>query len=512
MEVPAQVLTNQVFLAKITMKNTGGVAWQGESQPILYAQDPPRNKAWGTDFIYMRQGNSAKPGEEFTFISHSRAPGTPGEHVFQWRLGRRGRDGQVIYFGQATAPRTIKVEARPALAPPPGPLQPTSGKRIMTFDDFEYVGSFKVPPQVGEGGAGFSESGLALRKMSDGTKRLFVNYTHPRQTLFEVAIPKPAKLQDGDYRSLSVADVKKVWGSLRIAIPKSGDVDSIAPNGGFWWDEGRSTLYWTYYHGYRTGEAPPVLAGSRLGDDGTITHAGPWRIPQPASSHYKAYWGGITRLPKAFADQYTSGRTLAMGFGGYYSILRRAAAGRRWRPSPSPTRRGRPSIWSSSWPIPPAPQRPAMATTSTATVPAESGTMCPPIRTSARGRWMTGAARASSSTCPTSMGISRWSAWAPAESAMTTAASTRPATRSGGTSTAPTSLAGLQRTRRKLGEILPHSRAKVSYPATPADAPDHWAVTGACFDGDEKLLYLYKPGIIPVGKERHGCVHVYRVR
>ena len=65
---------------------------------------------------------------------------------------------------------------------------------------------------------------------------------------------------------------------------------------------------------------------------------------------------------------------------------------------------------------------------------------------------------------------------------------------------------------RRLGQVGLHSRAKVSYPAAPSDSADNWPVTGACFDEHERLLYLYKPGAIPVGRERHAAVHVYRVR
>ena len=84
---------------------------------------------------------------------------------------------------------------------------------MLTLDDFEYVGSFRLPPRVGEGGAGFSESGLALRKMQDGTKRLLVNYTHPRQVLFEVEIPELIRFEQGDDKPLKTAQVRKIWGT-----------------------------------------------------------------------------------------------------------------------------------------------------------------------------------------------------------------------------------------------------------------------------------------------------------
>ena len=127
---PRQLLTDEVFLAKVRMKNVGSIDWAGENQPVLYSVDPEYNKTWGT--------------------------------------------------------RT--VEKRPPAPASPRPVQATSGKRVLTLDNCEYVGSFKVPPRVGEGGVGFSESGLALRTMKDGTKRLFASST--------VTLVNPARVTD----------------------------------------------------------------------------------------------------------------------------------------------------------------------------------------------------------------------------------------------------------------------------------------------------------------------------
>jgi len=59
-----------------------------------------------------------------------------------------------------------------------------------------------------------------------------------------------------------------------------------------------------------------VLGASRLDDNGTITPLGAWKV-EPGM--YKWYWGGAINLPRAFADKYTGGKTLAVGFGTGYS-------------------------------------------------------------------------------------------------------------------------------------------------------------------------------------------------
>jgi hypothetical protein len=321
-EIPRGLLAGQVFKVSFVFKNVGSERWGPEipRHVVLRSQEPLNNTIWGTFFVIQGQGTNVSPGAEFTFSSELQAPSKPGEYVFQWRLGKMDRGeyrGPVTVFGEATPRLVIRVEQRPEEPLPPLPPQDPSGKRVLGFDDFEYIGSFKVPQKVGAGRAGYSESGLALRTMKDGAKRLLMNYTHPAGTLFEVEIPEPAKMENGNHAPLPVAQVKKVWGAIQVSSMSSAQKqETIAPNGGFWWDEGKRTLYWTSYNGYWVSGLPRrSVAASRLEEDGAMTHQGPWYIPHSMM----AYWGGVTMLPREFADKYTGGRTLALGFGGVYS-------------------------------------------------------------------------------------------------------------------------------------------------------------------------------------------------
>ncbi len=308
MDVPQAVRADQVFAVKITMKNAGTETWK-EGRDItptsLRSQSPDDNDTWGTSYIIQGQGTAVAPGQEFTYRSNLRAPSRPGKYVFQWRA--HGKSG---LFGEPTAKVEITVTrgAEPKDKPPVAHAPDEGGKRALTPEDFEYLGSFKLPEAVGKGGAGFSESGLALRKRADGSRRLFLNYTHPEGALFEADVPALAKFAKGDATALKTAAVKTVWGPLATK-------DATA-NGGFWWDEGKKLLYWTSYHGYWTGGDLPVLNATALSDDGKMRPAGAWTVP-----HQKWHWGGVTRLPQSFADKYTDGKTLALGFGGYYSIV-----------------------------------------------------------------------------------------------------------------------------------------------------------------------------------------------
>ena len=320
MTVPDRVRATEVFPATITLRNTGTNPWQG--WPIrLRSVNPKTNTVWGTDYILIAQGTVVQPGSNYTFRSHLRAPRETGPAGFQWQMCQDG----VKWFGEATPARTIEVLAgapetnQPLAVATPG----ADGRAMLKFADFEYAGSFKPPRTVGEARGAFSESGLALRTGPDNHERLLMNFTHPKQVLFAVEIPPLVRITNGQHAALNTARVTTVWGSVKLLSPGN---DPISPNGGFAWIEKTRTLLWTWYHGYKTGEAPPVLGATRLGENGSTTSLGPWRVSVPGGL-YKSYWGGVIALPPAFAAHYTDGQTLALGFGGYYSICAAASRG-----------------------------------------------------------------------------------------------------------------------------------------------------------------------------------------
>ena len=321
--LPKKLLTGQVFRVAITMKNTGTRSWGPaiKDHSVLRPQAPRDNTTWRTHFITQGQGTNCKPGSEFTYASYLKAPARPGEYVFQWRVARMDRGsykGPATPFGEATPRAVVKVEKRPEEPRLPAPpAQDPSEKRVLGFDDFEYVGSFRIPDRAGQD-LPFSHSGLALRKMKDGTKRMFFNYTLPGMVLVEVEIPALVKLSTKrSHAALKIAKVTKDWGKLTVKTPRIAghDLKEIFPRGGFWWDDERSTLYWTWWHSYWCGAAPPVLAASKLTEDGQVTNYGPWFV----GGNFKWYWGGVIPLPKDFARKYTGGNRLALGFGTGYS-------------------------------------------------------------------------------------------------------------------------------------------------------------------------------------------------
>jgi len=493
MQVPKRLVTDQVFHATITMRNTGTQTWR-EGRDItptrLRSQDPEGNTTWGTNYIIQGQGTTVAPGQEFTYKSNLKAPSTPGEYGFRWRVA--GKPG---CFGEPTAKETIVVEKReegPAVPPPALPPPDEKGKRVLTIEDFEYLGSFKVPPKVGRGGAGYSECGLALRKAKDGSLRLLLNYTHPGQTLCEIEIPALAKFENRNAAPLKVAEVKKDWGPLSAS--------KVSPNGGLWWDEGTKTLYWTYYHGYWTGGPLPVLNACKLGDDGTVTVVGSWTVP-----NQKWHWGGVTRLSREFAERYTGGRTLALGFGGYYSICGPASRGPALGAiaDPDPANQGKDVDLVELLGY----KSPAKAPRDGNYFSANCGFWADPPENAGSGYWTF------DDCCHSGVFIDLPDSHA--YIAFVRLGTGRMgydygAIRSAGSAQYwyfynPRDLGDVAKGARKPGSVVPYLMAKDS------DGMGGTA-TGSCFDAGERKLYLVRTGCYRVGTEAHPLVHVYKVK
>ncbi len=507
MEVPDKVVAWQVFEVKITMKNTGTETWKCTGPVHLHSQGPAENSNWGTNIIRVGQNQTAEPGQEVTLVSNLRASGTPGKVVFQWQA----RDSQG-FVGEPTPAKTIQVEARPADPPSPArPARDPAEKQVLTFQDFEYVGSFKVPDLVrfekAQGASTWSETGLALRRTRDGDKRMFLNYTHPSGVLVEVAIPELVKLDGGNAAGLKTAEIRQVWGPLRAA---SKDGTAVRANGGIWWDEDTRTLYWSTYHGYYANAKPwPVLGASRLENDGKVTPVGAWPVNV---GWYKSYWGGVTRLSKEFADKHTGGKTLALGFGGYYSIMQQTSLG--------------PALCVVSEP---GPAKEALDAIDLVVYPAAKNVYGPrdgdyflanlwgkqpdgPVK----GYWT------ANDSCragvfidlPTQHGFITFPCLATGRIGYDASAIYSAGTAQWWYCHDPKDLGEAAMGARKPWEVQAYSMDRVEYAGRAKDNPDcirH--VTGACFDPDEKILYIYRPFWIPVDRETVlPCVFAYRVK
>ena len=493
---PDQVRTDEVFPVAITMRNTGTKPWEGWAIR-LRSINPKTNTVWGTDYILIAQGTVVRPGDEYPFRSRLRAPRQAGQTSFQWQVCRDA----AVWFGQTTPARMIEVRVRTSDPAPPvvGATRNSDERAILKFADFAYAGSFKPPQTVNGARGAFSECGLALRPGPEGRDRLLMNYTHPKQVLFEVEIPELVKIENGRHVSLKTAEVRKVWGALTLT--PLGE-QAMSPNGGLVWIEKSHTLFWTWYHGYKTGDAPPVLGASRLSEDGQVTSLGPWRVTV-SGGLYKSYWGGVIALPSTFAGQYTGGKTLALGFGGYYSICAAASRGPALGVIPEPD-----------------PQQASVPVTPMLGYPHDSPALRDGDYFNANcGFW---------SEQPGDPGHGTWTYddWCRAGAFIETSAGHAyvafvrlgtgrlgydfGAITSAGSAEYwyfynPRDLGEVASGRKQPWPIAPASMTKVSYPLGRT-------VTGACFDPRTKRLYLCVNWAYPEGRENYPIIHAYRVK
>jgi hypothetical protein len=74
----------------------------------------------------------------------------------------------------------------------------------------------------------------------------------------------------------------------------------------------------------------------------------------------------------------------------------------------------------------------------------------------------------------------------------------------------PKDLGEVAKGRAKAG-LVPHSMARVTYPGNNGGAVS--AILGACFDPEDKRLYLYKPFGFQLSRtEQPPLIHVYTVK
>jgi len=496
MAAPDRVGAGEVFAVTITLRNTGTQPWEG--WPLrLRSINPKTNTVWGTDYILIAQGTTVRPGDEYTFRSQLKAPNDSGRTSFQWQVCKDA----VLWFGQATPTRAIEVLTRPVEAgqPAAGAARSSEGKALLNFTDFEYAGSFKPPKTVGNARGAFSESGLALRPGPDGGNRLLMNYTHPAQVLFETEIPSLVKMTNSEHAGLNTAQITKVWGAIKLA---SGGESPLSPNGGFAWNEQTRTLVWTWYHGYKTGDAPPVLGATRLAEDGQASSFGPCQISAPGGL-YKSYWGGVIVLPRAFAEQYTGGKTLALGFGGYYSICAAASRG------PALGVISEPDPRQTSVPVIPLLYHPhhSPAARDGDYFNANCSFWSEQPRDPGHGTW------SYDDWCRAGVFIETPSAHA--YLALVRLGTGRLGYDFGAITSAgsaeywylydPRDLGAAAAGQRQPWQTTPTSKTKVSYPLGRT-------VTGACFDPASRLLYLCVNWAYPDGRENYPIIHAYRVK
>ncbi len=244
------------------------------------------------------------------------------------------------FLGNALAGAAAISAVSPADAQTTRPSAPTGvhivmpgsqGKRLLQFTDFQFLGGFRLPMTTMGLDVRFGR-GLAHRYL--GTDLRFFSTGHKTSAT-------PATVRDGEvfefgYPGVSMtapfpmAPILRHWGDIyqsKIAVGTPEGKHWTIPDmpRGLFWDEPGQRLYWSYACGGAGDDSYCALTesctlGASVLDNSTGKGqaVGAWRIgPAP----YKCVMRGCVPIPQWFADAYTHGRRIGVGFGGNFSMM-----------------------------------------------------------------------------------------------------------------------------------------------------------------------------------------------
>ncbi|MBL8821227.1 MAG: PKD domain-containing protein [Planctomycetia bacterium] len=194
-------------------------------------------------------------------------------------------------------------------------------KPLLNQGDFTYLGSFNLPRSANGWSSAYTTGGLTHRYVNGNLQFLTTSHVYSGGLVYEFNYPGIAQ-----GTTLPRATVVRNWGDVYTGnkwVGNDGGTSQIsagAPTYGLYYDQNLGRLYWNYGHWYNaTHPNNPSMGYSILNDTtGIATGVGAWRLENRPEKFSR---GGTLRIPQWFADEYTDGKSLGVGFGGYFSII-----------------------------------------------------------------------------------------------------------------------------------------------------------------------------------------------
>lgn len=194
-------------------------------------------------------------------------------------------------------------------------------KPVLNSSNFSYLGSFDLPLVANGWSTAFSFNGLTHRYVNGQLQFLTTSHVYSGGLVYE--FNNPGLSANG---ATATATVVKNWGDVYDGKKWVGNgggsngLNSGVTTYGLYYDDNLDRLYWSYGHWYNaTNPYNPSIGYSTLNDEtGEATGQGAWSL---ADRPEKFSRGGLLRMPQWFADSYTGGKSLGVGFGGYFSII-----------------------------------------------------------------------------------------------------------------------------------------------------------------------------------------------
>lgn len=253
-------------------------------------------------------------GARATGVGASHAYAAAGTYVV--RLTVTDKDG-----GSRDVTRSVVVSA---VGDPNDPLN----KPVLSESSFTYLGSFAMPRYSGTWDTAYTTGGLTHRYVDGELRFLTTAHAYSGGEVYEVAY---TGLGTDTAGNVPQARLVQNWGDVYGGhkwVGNEGGTSNITSSTtyGLYYDENLDRLYWSYGNWYNaTNPYNPSFGYSTLDDTtGVATGVGAWSLVDRPEKFAR---GGTLRIPQWFADRYTDGKTLGVGFGGYFSIVGTASFG-----------------------------------------------------------------------------------------------------------------------------------------------------------------------------------------
>jgi hypothetical protein len=205
-----------------------------------------------------------------------------------------------------------------------------SKKKLLGFDDFQYLGSFRVPVSYpNQTSVSNSSGGMAIRYIDGQLHFIFTSHYARGGLMYECLFPGLS--QHWPYpRAPIVRELGDVYQSQKWLQPVPGKVltelSADVATGGMYYDEGSHFLYWAYGHYFNVDN--PIdnsLGVSRWNaKKDRFDAVGSWGIEKIPEKFRR---GGFVQIPDWFRSEVLKGDYLGIGYGGYYSIAASASFG-----------------------------------------------------------------------------------------------------------------------------------------------------------------------------------------
>ena len=244
------------------------------------------------------------------------------------------------------------------VAPVAMSADPNLSKPVLQQNNFTFLGSFTLPTNTGapdNWDTAYSNGGLAYRYVNGNLQFFTTAHAYSGGVVYEFNYPGVSTDPNNIPQAVVVKDWgliynanwsldgssftsrKCLWPSTNAPAGEAQNSDANAQSGtltaadmsqlgcpggdvnGLYFDQATNRLYWNYGWWYNAANPMnPSFGYSVLNNDGTFNAYGPWSINGRPEKFDR---GGMMQIPQWFATDYTGGKTLGVGWGGYFSII-----------------------------------------------------------------------------------------------------------------------------------------------------------------------------------------------